>query len=125
MMTIGHKTWVIPGGRIPPHSAGREPSATSRDELCVLNTNEQGAQLEITVYYEDQPPVGPFRIYIEAQRMRVVRFNDLVDPVPILLDVPYSAVIQSDQPIVVQFTRIDTSAGAITTTMAYPDKTIS
>jgi hypothetical protein len=54
----------------------------------------------------------------------VIRFNDLVDPAPILLDVHYAAVIESNIPIVVQFTRIDTSSGQLitTTTMAYPDK---
>jgi hypothetical protein len=90
---IGHKVWVIPGGHIPETGAGREPDFTSRDELCVLNAGDGTARLEIMLYYEDREPVGP-----------------------------YAAVVRSDAPVVVQFTRVDTrqAALAIATTMALP-----
>ena len=123
-MATGQKTWVIPGGRIPLLSSGIEPANTSRDELCILNTNESDASIQLVIYYEHQPPVGPYVISVQAQRMRVIRFNDLVDPAPILLDMNYAVVINSDIPIVVQFTRVDSSSGspATTITMAYPNK---
>lgn len=110
-MSIGHKIWVIPGGHIPPVSTGREPACTSRDEICILNTGNRDATLRIVIYYTDQPPVGPYTITVQAQRVRHVRFNDLVDPAPILLDIDYAALIQSDIPVVIQFIRIDSSSG--------------
>jgi hypothetical protein len=121
-MHIGHTIWVIPGGKIPLHSTGTEPANTSRDELCILNTNELDAGINITLYHAEEPPTGPFRITVKAQRVRHIRFNDLVDPKPLLLDAEYAAVIHSNLPIVVQFTRTDTSQAALSTstTLAFP-----
>jgi hypothetical protein len=51
-----------------------------------------------------------------------VRFNDLTDPAPVPLGTDYSCVIESDVPIVVQHTRLDSRqpANALMTTIAYP-----
>jgi hypothetical protein len=119
---IGHKVWVIPGGHIPETGAGREPDFTSRDELCVLNAGDGTARLEIMLYYEDREPVGPYPLDVAARRVRHVRFNDLIDPAAMPLGTPYAAVVRSDAPVVVQFTRVDTrqAALAIATTMALP-----
>jgi hypothetical protein len=121
-MHIGHKTWIVPGGHIPLQSTGSEPAFTSRDEISILNTNEQEATIRITIYYTDQEPTGPYNITVKAQRVRHIRFNDLVDPTPVLLDTDYAAVITSNVPVVVQFTRLDTSQPnlATATTMAFP-----
>lgn len=108
-MSIGHKTWVIPAGHIPLVSTGKEPACTSRDEICILNTHQQEADIRIIIYYTDQPPAGPYTITVKGERVRHIRFNDLVDPAPILLDTDYAAVIIANIPVVVQFTRIDTS----------------
>jgi hypothetical protein len=119
---IGHKLWVIPGGCIPETGTGREPEFTSRDELCVLNTGDSDAQLEITLYYSDRDPVGPYPLTVAARRVRQVRFNDLIDPAATPLGVPYAAVVRSDAKVVVQFTRVDTrqAALAMATTLAWP-----
>lgn len=121
-MNIGCKRWVIPGGHIPLLSTGKEPAFTSRDEMCLLNTGSQDARVTVMIYYTDQPPAGPYTITVKAQRVRNIRFNDLVDPAPLLLDVDYAATIESDVPVVVQFTRMDTSqaANALMTTIAFP-----
>jgi hypothetical protein len=121
MKTPGAKTWAIPGGWMPLASTGREPDCTSRDEMFVLNASKRGAQLELYIYFADRDPVGPFRLRIAAERMRCVRFNDLIDPQALPLDTPYACLIRSDEPVVVQFTRRDTSqaANAIATTMAF------
>jgi hypothetical protein len=119
---IGHEVWVIPGGHIPETGTGREPEFTSRDELCVLNAGAGTARLEITLYYEDREPVGPYPLEVAARRVRHLRFNDLIDPAAIPLGVAYAAVVRSDAPVVVQFTRVDTrqTALATATTMAFP-----
>ena len=119
---IGSKIWAIPGGCIPDKSSGPEPLNTSRDTICILNVNDSVAHIRATIYYPDRDPVGPYLISVESRRVRHIRFNDLIDPEPILLDTIYAALIESDIPVVIQFTRVDTSTGnmAICSTMAFP-----
>ncbi|HEY0942208.1 MAG TPA: sensory rhodopsin transducer [Steroidobacter sp.] len=122
LKTIGTKVWAIPGGHLPLRSSGEEPRDTSRDELCVLNAGHVDVHLRLTIYYEDREPVGPYPLQVAARRVRHVRFNDLIDPRALPLDTPYAALIVADHPVVVQFTRRDTSqaANTIATTLAYP-----
>jgi len=124
-MSIGNKIWVISGGHIPLHSTGEEPAFTSRDVLCLLNTHPHEVRVRLTIYYEDKEPVGPYPIELTKNSVRQVRFNDLVDPFPIPLDTNYAAVVESEHPIFVQFTRIDTSGAnmAMFSTMAFPADT--
>jgi hypothetical protein len=121
MRTIGAKVWAIPGGHMPLRSSGDEPRNTSRDELCVLNAGSFDASVQLTVFYEDREPVGPYPLKVAAHRVRHVRFNDLIDPQALPLDTPYAALLVADHPVVVQFTRHDTSqaAHAIATTLAF------
>ncbi|MDM9379756.1 sensory rhodopsin transducer [Chlorogloeopsis sp. ULAP01] len=122
MKVLGKTTWAIPGGHIPLHSTGHEPEFTSRDELCLLNTSDQEANIEITIFYVDREPVGPYRLKVQARRVRHIRFNDLINPEAILLDTDYASVIESDVPIVVQFSRLDSSRAENSSliTMAFP-----
>jgi hypothetical protein len=122
MAAIGHSTWVIPGGHLPLRSSGREPDFTSVDEVCILNTGASPAAMKLTVYYAARDPVGPYELVVSSKRVLHVRVNDLIDPEAIPLDEPYACVVESDVPVVVQFTRRDTSqtANAIATAMAFP-----
>lgn len=124
MRAIGNKTFVFPGGRIPLRSHGHEPEFTSRDELCILNTSDEPAHLQITIYYSDREPVGPYPLAVDARRTRHVRFNDLIDPQAIPLDTDYAAVVESDVPITVQFNRVDSSQAenAIASTLGFPSQ---
>jgi hypothetical protein len=122
MKGIGCKTWAIADGHMPLRSHGAEPEFTSVDKLCILNTSEKDADLEITIYHSDSEPIGPYPLQVAARRVRHVRFNDLINPQAIPLDRPYAAVIRSSVPVLVQVTRRDTSQAenAIATTLAFP-----
>lgn len=122
MKAIGHTKWVIPGGHIPGTSTGIEPEFTSFDQLCILNTSKKEAEIEITIYYSDQEPVGPYPLKVSPRRVRHTRINDLIDPLAIPLDTDYAAVIESNIPVVVLFSRQDTrqTAKAIALTLAFP-----
>ncbi len=122
MRTIGHTTWAIPEGYIPGESHGPGPAMTSHEAFCILNAGERDAHVQVTVFYEDRAPVGPYRLVVPAQRTCHFRFNDLQDPEPIPRDTPYSSVIEADNPIVVQHTRLESrqAANALLTTMAFP-----
>jgi len=71
---------------------------TSHETVCLLNTSDQDAHVEITVFYTDREPGGPYRITVPARRTRPVRFNDLSDPEPIPSHTDFASVIEADVP---------------------------
>ncbi len=120
---VGVTEWVIAEGYIPPESHGPEPQMTSHETVCMLNTSDQEAHVEIMIYYKDREPVGPYKVKVPARRTLHLRFNSLRDPEMIPRDTEYSSVIRSDVPIVAQHTRLDSrqSENALLTTIAYPN----
>ena len=120
---IGAKKWVIAEGYIPKESHGPEPQMTSHETVCLLNCSDKDAHVEITIYYKDREPVGPYRLIVPARRTRHMRFNDLREPEIIPRDTDYSSVIESDVPIVAQHTRLDSrqAENALLSTIAYPN----
>ena len=58
-----------------------------------------------------------------ARRTKHIRFNDLTGPELIPRGTDYASVIESDVPVVVQHTRLDSrqAANALMTTMAFAD----
>lgn len=120
---IGAREWVIAEGYIPPESHGPQPQMLSHETVCILNASDEDANVEITIYYKDREPVGPYKLTVAARRTRHVRFNDLRDPEPIPRDTDYSSVIRSDVPIVAQHTRLDSrqAQNALLSTIAYPN----
>ena len=119
---IGQRRWAIAEGYIPSWSNGPEPQFTSHETACLLNASGEEAHVEITVFFSDREPAGPYRVTIPARRTKHLRFNELKDPEPIPLDTDYASVIESDVPIVVQHTRLDSrqAENALMTTIAYP-----
>ena len=120
--TIGHKIWAIAEGYIPSQSTGPAPQMTSHETACILNASKEDAHVNFTIYFKDKDPVGPYKVTVLAQRTKHVRFNDLEDPAPIPKDTDYACVIESDVPIVVQHTRLDSrqAENALMTTIAFP-----
>lgn len=75
-----------------------------------------------SIGFKDRDPVGPYRITVPARRTLHQRFNELRDPTPVPKGTEYASVINSNVPIVVQHTRLDSrqSENALITTIAYP-----
>jgi hypothetical protein len=118
---MGHRRWAIAEGYVPGWSNGPEPQFTSHETVCLLNTSDEDAHVTITAYFSDREPAGPYRVTVPARRTLHVRFNDLEDPESIPVDTDYASVIESDVPIVVQHTRLDSrqAENALLSTMAY------
>ena len=59
---------------------------------------------------------------VPARRTLHQRYNDLTDPQPIPRGTDYASVLESDVPVVVQHTRLDSRqpANALLSTVAYP-----
>ena len=121
MKAIGKRRWAIAEGYIPESSHGPEPEMKSHETACMLNAGDQDAHVKIMVFFADRDAVGPFEITIPAGRTRHVRFNDLKEPQRIPMGTDFSSVIESDVPIVVQHTRLDSrqDANALLSTIAY------
>jgi hypothetical protein len=94
---------------------------TSHEAVCILNAGDEPAHIQITVYYEAQEPVGPYRFDIAPRRTRHLRFNNFDDPATIPPDTPFSSVIVSDVPVVIQHTRLDSrqAENALLSTIAF------
>ena len=120
-MSIGKRIWAIAEGYIPSKSMGPEPEMTSHETACILNANDEDAHVEITIYFTDAEPIGPYKITVGAKRTRHLRFNELKDPAVIPLDTDYASVFVSDLPVVIQHTRLDSrqAENALISTMAF------
>jgi hypothetical protein len=118
----GRTRWAIPEGMIPSESNGPEPEMTSHETACILNLGEDEAHVRITIFFEDRDPVGPYEVRVPARRTKHLRFNALEDPEPIPRDTDYASLIESDVPIVVQHTRLDSrqAENALLSTIAHP-----
>jgi hypothetical protein len=122
----GRKVWAFAAGHIPLHSTGKEPEFTSHDKISVLNLSPEDAEVRITIFYEHHEALTHRAIKIPARRVKKIRFNDLIDPLPIPLDKPFAFLIVSDLEVIVQFSRMDTSseqaAGFCLTPYFKPDR---
>ena len=122
MKPIGKRRWAIAEGYIPTWSHGPGPELKSHETACILNTGDRDAHVSITVFFADREAAGPYEITVPARRTKHVRFNDLQQPQPIPQGTDFSSVIESDVPVVVQHTRLDSrqDANALLSTFAYP-----
>lgn len=106
-MAVGRTVWAIAEGYIPSQSASDERALVSHETACLLNCSDRDAHVALTVYFADREPVGPYRVTVPARRTSHLRFNDLDHPEPVPRDTDYACVIESDVPIIVQHTRLD------------------
>lgn len=121
MEAIGKRRWAIAEGYIPPAGQDDTYELKSHEAACILNAGDRDAQVTITMFFTDREPAGPFRLTVPARRTCHLRFNELDTPERIPINTPYSSVIESSGPVVVQHTRLDSrqAALALFSTVAY------
>jgi hypothetical protein len=116
----GKLRWFVPDGYLPAESSH---GVQSHEAACVLNVSDADARVSLTFYFEDREPVGPVELTVGALRTRHVRLDDpeVLGGVQLPRGVPYAYALTSDVPVVLQHSRLDTSAGGYTlfTTIAY------
>lgn len=120
---IGRRMWAIAEGYIPKESTGPAPEMESHETACILNAGSREAHVEITVFFKDRDPAGPYRVTVAARRTLHLRFNNLTDPEPVPKGTDFASVIESDVPIVVQHTRLDSrqAENALLSTIAWSE----
>jgi hypothetical protein len=118
--SAGKLRWYVPDGYLPGESSH---GVESHESACLLNTGGTDAAVRLTFYFEDREPAGPVELVLAARRTRHVRLTDpaSLGGLELPRDVPFAYSVESDVPIVVQHSRLDTSAGAYTlaTTVAH------
>ncbi len=116
----GKKTWLIPDCFL--NSKSRNESI-SHEAICVINTSDVDAQIKLTLYYEDREMVTDFSSFCGACRTHHIRLDKIRSEKGEMIprDVPYAMLVESNTPIVVQYSRLDTSEVemALMTTIAY------
>jgi hypothetical protein len=73
------------------------------------------------LFFEDREPAGPYRLTVPARRTVHQWINRLDDPEPVPKETDYAMLVESDVPIVVQHTRLDSrqAENALLSTIAY------
>ena len=124
MEAIGRTRWAIAEGYIPPESSFSDRALISHETACILNTADSDAHVTITLFFADREPAGPYHVTVGARRTLHLRFNDLDDPEPVPRGTDYSSIFESDVPVVVQHTRLDSRRAEISllSTVAYGEE---
>ena len=112
MKPMGRKRWAIAEGYM----------ILSRDRVH-SHVGDQEAHVTITILFADREPVGPYRVTVAERRTLHLRFNDLEQPAAVPRDTDYSSLFESDVPIILQHTRMDSrrSEVSLLSTIAYAD----
>jgi hypothetical protein len=115
----GKRTWFVPDAYLPASSTG---GFESHEAACLLNAGDREAHVRLTFYFEDREPLGPVELVLGARRAWHVRLDDAsaLGGLELPRGVPYAYAVESDEPIVLQHSRLDTSGGyALFTSLAY------
>lgn len=104
--------WMIPDCFWPVKDQG---DYVSHEAVCVLNAGASDAETELTLYFEDRPPLTGFHVTVPAERTLHIRLdrlkNDRGEAIP--RGTPYAIVVSSGAKLAVQYTRVDTTQPAL------------
>ncbi len=120
MKAYGKKVWLIPDSYLNSVSKNENKS---HEAICIINTSDRAAEIELTLFFEDRDAWTGFTARCDAMRTNHIRMDKIKnaagDEVP--RDTPYAVLIEASEPIVCQYSRLDTSAVemALMTTIAY------
>lgn len=117
---IGATHWIIPDGYIPPTSSGE---LESHESVCVLNCGTEAAKLEFTIYFEDRDPIEHIEYVVPGRRTKHIRtalLSNGSESIP--KGVPYAIEVSSDVPVIVQYSRLDSTQAenALMSTLGFP-----
>ena len=110
MKAAGKHRWFVPDAYLPAESShGLE----SHEAACLLNVSDEDARVAFTFYFEDREPIGDVVLSLGARRTRHVRL-DRADELGVELPrgTPFAYAVESDVPVVLQHSRLDTTPAA-------------
>lgn len=105
---IGKCRWFIPDAFYPEKDNGEY---VSHEAVCVLNTGDTDAEINLILYFEDREPEYGFKAVCKARRTHHIRMDRIrsEEGKAIPRGVPYAMLVESSVPVVVQYSRLDTT----------------
>ena len=120
MKPYGKKVWLVPDTYLNSVSKNEN---LSHEAICVINTSDVDAEIKMTLFFEDREARTDFSSFCPAMKTHHIRMDKLrnANGEQIPRDTPYAVLLESNTPIVCQYSRLDTSAPemALMTTIAY------
>tara|TARA_Y100000389_G_scaffold68820_1_gene65351 strand:- start:6219 stop:6614 length:396 start_codon:yes stop_codon:yes gene_type:complete len=116
MSDIGKKIWIFPDAFLPakghPYKITKNDDQFGHESLCMLNSSNNDALLNISFYYEDRDPIENYEHTLKAKRSLHLRLDKIVllNNQKLLTEVPYSIILKSNIKIVAQLSRLDTTS---------------
>lgn len=105
----GKKIWYFADGYLPEKNPASAMEA--HEALMLFNTHETAVRVKIDIYYSDRAPAKNIPVTVPAERIIALRMDHPEDlaghAIPPVTQ--YALRITADQPIVVQFGRLDTT----------------
>jgi hypothetical protein len=104
----GSKIWIFPDAEMPETSPGK---MTAHESIIVLNLNEKIANLSMSLYFEDKPPVENIKLEVEPKRVKCFRMDkpEEIGGVFIPKKKQYAIMLDSNLEIIAQYGRLDTT----------------
>lgn len=119
MKVYGKKEWLI----ADCYFDSNWNKQVSHEAICVLNTSQQNAVIQITLFFQDRDPMTGFVAECASMRTHHIRMDKLLnqDGQPVPKDTPYAVLVEANVEVVCQYTRLDTAQSemALMTTIAY------
>ena len=105
-MICGKKNWIIPDCELPPEGEGE---LKGHESVIVVNDSDEVAHIKVKLFFTDKPCYENIEWTVEPQRVRCFRMNNLTDMCgfDIPLETQYAMKLESSEPIVVQYGRLD------------------
>jgi hypothetical protein len=101
---VGRRRWAITEGYLAAPGDDPEHLGSLHETLFLLNAGELPVTVDLSLYFSDREPLGPYRFAVAGQRTRLISLQELDGP-----EIPrgreFVSLIESDRPIVVLATR--------------------
>ena len=119
-MTVGKKNWIIPDCELPPEGEG---VLKGHESVVIVNDSNKPAVIKVTLFFVDKPAYTGITWEVQPKSVKCFRMNNVGDMCGYIvpLETQYAMKLESTQPIVVQYGRLDNRQTnlAYYTTLAY------
>ncbi len=109
----GKKNWFFADGYLPEKV--NNGSMEAHEALMFFNPSKADAMAVVTVYFSDRIPLPPITVAVPSERVIAIRLDhaDETGGVQIPPLTQYALGINSTEPIICQFGRVDTTQNAL------------
>jgi len=118
---LGKRVWIFTDGTRPPEGPYIEKG---HESIIVLNMNDAPAEIEMTLFFTDKPPLTCKKLKVGPERVRCFRTGNEIDMdgcVPPVGE-KYAILLESSVNVVAQYGVLDPSDQPLHlyTVMGYP-----